>query len=173
MEPLLKLRQGAQSSPTSSPAIPQFISQQTAPAAIATAQTPAIATPTPAIAPAAAQSMPLPAEIATATSAPRRGRRSEETEAKVNGIIDAILSYNSTPGLTHADKWAISFPVVKELGKPIGATYQKIIQQVFQSRRAEIEAHHQRHDLGSRHNRGKDLSQLPQLIHINDTTATV
>lgn len=75
-------------------------------------------------------------------------------------------------GLTHADKWGISFPVVKELGKPIGATYQKAIKQVFQDRQAEIEAHHQRHGLGSRHNRGKDLSQLTQLIRIEDTAAT-
>ena len=159
LEPLLKLLQGAQAAPTPSPAIPQFIAQQTTPAAIATA-------PAPAISQAAAQSMPQPAAIASAAAAPRRGRRAEETEAKVNGIIDAILAYNNSPGLTHTDKWAISFPVVKELGKPIGATYQKIIQQVFQARGAEIEAHHQNHGLGSRHNRGKDLSQLTQLIQL-------
>ena len=94
------------------------------------------------------------------------------TEAKVNLIIDAILAYNDTPGLSHTDKWGISFPVVKELGKPMGATYQKAIKQVFEDRQAEIEAHHQRHGLGSRHNRGKDLSRLPQLIHVKDPAAT-
>ena len=94
----------------------------------------------------------------------KRGYRSKDTETKVNTIIDAIFAYNNTPGRTHGEKWAISYPVIKELGKPIGATYQRAIQQVFQARADEIEVHHQHHGLGRRHNRGKDPSQLPQLI---------
>ena len=172
LEPLLKLLQGThapvQTTPTAS-ALSQLIAQPTAPTAIAPAPA-TIAAPAPTIPPAAAQAISTPAAIATKPTAPKQTRRAGGiTEAKVNLIIDAILAYNNTPGLTHPDKWAISFPVVKELGKPIGATYQKAIKQVFEDRQAEIEAHHQHHGLGSRHNRGKDLSQLPQLIHIKDT----
>ena len=176
LEPLLKLLQGAHATAQVTPITPSVAPQPTTlhstPSEIASPPATIPASP-PAIPPAAAQSISAPTAIATPATAPKRTRRSEgATEAKVNRIIDAILAYNNTPGLTHADKWAISFPVVKELGKPIGATYQKAIKQVFEDRQAEIEAHHQRHGLGSRHNRGKDLSQLPQLIHIKDPAAT-
>ena len=175
LEPLLKLLQGThapvQTAPTVS-ALSQLIAQPTAPTAIATPPA-TIAAPAPTVPPAAAQAASAPTAIATKPTAPKQTRQSGgTTEAKVNLIIDAILAYNNTPGLNHTDKWAISFPVVKELGKPMGATYQKAIKQVFEDRQAEIEAHHQRHGLGSRHNRGKDLSQLPQLIHIKDPAAT-
>ena len=171
LEPLLKLLQGAhapvQTPPTAYP-LPQFISQPPAPTKIEPTTT--IPTPAPTIpktAPkTAAQSIAAPTEIAAAKPS-KRTRRAGETEAKVNLVIDAIIAFNNTPGLDHTDKWAISFPVVKELGKPIGATYQKTIKQVFEERQAEIEAHHQQHGLGSRHNRGKDLSQLTQLIQID------
>ena len=175
LEPLLKLLQGThapvQTLPTAS-ALSQLIAQPSVPAAIASPPA-QIAAPVATAPPAAAQAASAPAAIATAPTAPKRARSSGEiTEAKINLIIDAILAYNNTPGLSHTDKWGISFPVVKELGKPMGATYQKAIKQVFEDRQAEIEAHHQRHGLGSRHNRGKDLSQLPQLIHVKDPTTT-
>ena len=159
LEPLLKLLQGAQASPAPTPAIPQFSPQPIAQAASPTAQAPAISK-------SAAQAIPQPAAIAKEASPPKRNRRSESTEAKVNLIIDAVLAYNNTPGRPHQDKWAISFPVIKELGKPIGATYQKVIKQVVQSRQAEIEAHHQQHGLSRYHNRGNDPSRLPQLIQL-------
>ena len=172
LEPLLKLLQGAHAQPApTAPTLSQLIAQPAAPTAISTPPT-TIPAPSPTSPQAAAQAISAPAAIATKPTVPKHPRRSGGTEAKVNRIIDAILAYNNTPGLTHTDKWAISFPVVKELGKPIGATYQKVIQQVFQARQAELEAHHQRHGLGSRHNRGKDLSQLTQLIRIEDTAAS-
>ena len=174
LETLLKLLQGAHSpvQTTPTPALSQLIAQPSIPTAIATAPA-QIAAPVATAPPAAAQAASAPAEIATASTAPKRARRSGGmTEAKVNLIIDAILAYNDTPGLTHTDKWGISFPVVKELGKPMGATYQKVIKQVFEDRQTELEAHHQRHGLGSRHNRGKDLRQLPQLIHVKDPAST-
>ena len=174
LEPLLKLLQGAhppvQTAPP--PALSQLIAQPSVPSEIATAPA-QIAAPAATTPPATAQAASAPAAISTASTAPKRARRSGGmTEVKVNLIIDAILAYNDTPGLSHTDKWGISFPVVKELGKPIGATYQKAIKQVFEDRQAEIEAHHQRHGLGSRHNQGKDLSRLPQLIHVKDPSAT-
>ena len=90
----------------------------------------------------------------------------EVTKTKVNAIIDAILAYNDAPGRSLGEKWAISSPIVKELGKPIGATYQKIILQVLQERGEEIEAHHEKHGLGRCHNRGKDVGRIHQVIQV-------
>ena len=88
------------------------------------------------------------------------------TTAKVNAVIDAILALNNAPDRSHGEKWAISFPTVKELGKPIGATYQKVIPQVLEARGEEIEAHHEKYGLGRCHNRGKDVGQLTRLIQV-------
>ncbi len=85
--------------------------------------------------------------------------------AKVNRIIDAIIAYNDSPERTHAQKWTISIPIVKDLGKQIGATYQAAIQRVFTQREQEIAAHHAQHGLGKYHNRGKQ-GNITQLIHL-------
>ncbi|MBW4641311.1 MAG: hypothetical protein KME05_24470 [Gloeocapsa sp. UFS-A4-WI-NPMV-4B04] len=62
---------------------------------------------------------------------PKSSNQNYSTEAKVNRIIDAIITYNDAPERTHAQKWPISIPIVKDLGKQIGATYQAAIQRVF------------------------------------------
>lgn len=96
---------------------------------------------------------------------PKSSNQNYSTEAKVNRIIDAIIAYNDAPERTHAQKWAISIPIVKDLGKQIGATYQAAIQRVFTQREQEIAAHHAKHGLGKYHNRGKQAN-ITQLIHL-------
>ncbi len=98
-------------------------------------------------------------------SEPKSSDRSDSTEAKVNQIIDAIIAYNNAPERTHAQKWAISIPIVKELGKQVGATYQAAIQRVFTQRQQEIADHHAQHGLGKYHNRGKH-GNITQFIHL-------
>ncbi|MDJ0706295.1 MAG: hypothetical protein QNJ46_23740 [Leptolyngbyaceae cyanobacterium MO_188.B28] len=115
---------------------------------------------------------PDPGQVDAAKSAitpgnqPKQTKPAQKTAVKVNAIIDAILAFNDTPGRSHGEKWTISFPIVKELGKPIGATYQKVILQVLAERGEESEAHHENHGIGKYHNRGKDYGQLPQVIQV-------
>lgn len=96
---------------------------------------------------------------------PKTSNQNDSTEAKVNRIIDAIIAYNNAPERTHTQKWAISIPIVKDLGKQIGATYQAAIQRVFTQREQEIAAHHAQHSLGKYHNRGKQ-GNITQFIHL-------
>lgn len=96
---------------------------------------------------------------------PKSSSRNDSTETKVNQIIDAIIAYNNEPERTHAQKWAISIPIVKDLGKQVGATYQAAIQRVFTQREHEIAAHHAQHGLGKYHNRGKQ-GNITQFIHL-------
>lgn len=96
---------------------------------------------------------------------PKNSIRSDSTEAKVNQMIDAIIAYNNAPERTHAQKWAISIPIVKDLGKQIGATYQAAIQRVFTLREQEIATHHAQHGVGKYHNRGKQ-GNITQFIHL-------
>lgn len=71
----------------------------------------------------------------------------------VVGAVRAIMDYNNEPGRAHAEKWAISFPVMKDLLKGIGKATQPKINAVFQELAQEIEDHHRQHALGERHNR--------------------
>jgi TolA-binding protein len=107
----------------------------------------------------------LSPEVQASQPEPKSSSRSGSTETKVNQIIDAIIAYNNQPERTHAQKWAISIPVVKDLGKQVGATYQAAIQRVFTLREQEIAAHHAQHGLGKYHNRGKQ-GNITQFIHL-------
>ena len=107
----------------------------------------------------------VPQQKTRAQKEPKSSNQNDSTEAKVNRIIDAIIAYNNAPELTHAQKWAISIPIVKDLGKQIGATYQAAIQRVFTQREQEIAAHHAQHGLGKYHNRGK-LGNITEFIHL-------
>lgn len=107
----------------------------------------------------------LSPEVQASQPEPKSSNRSGSTETKVNQIIDAIIAYNNQPEHTHTQKWAISIPVVKDLGKQVGATYQAAIQRVFTLREQEIAAHHAQHGLGKYHNRGKQ-GNITQFIHL-------
>ncbi|TVQ21698.1 MAG: hypothetical protein EA367_05475 [Leptolyngbya sp. DLM2.Bin15] len=98
----------------------------------------------------------------TPKPAARRGRPSSKGRAastangldpNVNLALEAIFDYNSQSGLSKEDKWAVSYPVMKDLLKQVGAATQPKIKQVFDARRDEINRHHQSHGLSSRHNR--------------------
>jgi TolA-binding protein len=107
----------------------------------------------------------VPQPQTRAQKEPKSSNQNYFTEAKVNRIIDAIIAYNDSPERTHAQKWTISIPIVKDLGKQIGATYQAAIQRVFTQREQEIAAHHAQHGLGKYHNRGKQ-GNITQFIHL-------
>jgi hypothetical protein len=82
---------------------------------------------------------------------PKRIRTTENAEAKVNTAIDQIIAYNSTEGRNHSDKWAISISVLK---KATGV-FQGVIQRVFESRKDEIDRHHQVEGIGASQNHWK------------------
>jgi regulator of replication initiation timing len=85
-----------------------------------------------------------------------RGRAASDMsglDPNVNRALEAIFNYNNQSGLSKDDKWAVSYPVMKDLLKQVGAATQPKIKQVFDARRDEINRHHQSHGLSSRHNR--------------------
>ncbi|MEM7772011.1 MAG: hypothetical protein AAF327_16055 [Cyanobacteria bacterium P01_A01_bin.37] len=86
-------------------------------------------------------------------------------EAVVNAL-DAIMAYNDEPGRIFEEKWAISYPVMKELLTQVGASTQTKIKAVFDDRGKEIDHHMKKHGLGKRHNRnhqGESISDVLKL----------
>lgn len=93
---------------------------------------------------------------------------SSEIDPNVNLALEAIFHYNDQPGLEKEDKWAVSYPVMKDLLKQVGAATQPKIKQVFDARRKEIDRHHQSHGLSSRHNRVHGDRSISDFIQLKD-----
>ena len=90
--------------------------------------------------------------------------RSDKVRARINRCIDAIMTFNNIPHRPHGDKWAISVAILRQLaGCGQSAAYA-----VYNSRKDEIEAHNQSHQLDYLHNRkGQDSPHIQEVIHIS------
>ena len=80
--------------------------------------------------------------------------------------LQAILDYNDQMATSHADRWTISIPVMKDLLKQLGKATQPKIEAVLKAKRGVIEEHHRLHGLGERHNRvhkGRSVSEIIKL----------
>ncbi|MBD3885003.1 hypothetical protein IFO70_25045 [Phormidium tenue FACHB-886] len=89
-----------------------------------------------------------------------------ELDADVVQALERLMAYNNAQGRTHQERWVISVPVMKDLLKQIGKATQPKIEAVLKARASEIEAHHQEHGLGERHNRvhqGQSVSDVVTL----------
>lgn len=102
-----------------------------------------------------------------ATTASKRKQsetsQNADLDPAVMSALDAIMKYNDEPNRAFEEKWAISYPVMKELLTQVGASTQTKIQAVFNARSHEIEQHMKKHNLGKRHNRnhqGKRISDV-------------
>jgi Telomere resolvase len=84
------------------------------------------------------------------TEAPTRRNRGE-TDEKLNQIIDALISWNTSQESSDT-QMRISIPTIKGLASAMGANYQKAIQDILKDRGNELEEHHSRLLIGTRHN---------------------
>jgi hypothetical protein len=80
--------------------------------------------------------------------------------------LHAIIDFNDHFAASHRDRWAISFPVMKDLLKQVGKATQSKIDSVLKEYKDIILDHHKKHGLGARHNRvhqGKSISHIIKL----------
>lgn len=80
-------------------------------------------------------------------------RNRGETDEKLNQIIDALMSWNTSQEDSDT-QLRISIPTIKGLASAIGANYQRAIQDVLKQRENELDEHHSRLLIGTRHNAG-------------------
>jgi polyhydroxyalkanoate synthesis regulator phasin len=101
---------------------------------------------------------PVPPPTPTQPTAPKpetpvvRRNRAETTE-KLNQIIDALVSWNTSQEASDT-QLRISIPTIKGLASALGANYQPAIQELLKERAGELEEHHSRLLIGTRHNAG-------------------
>jgi hypothetical protein len=121
--------------------------------------------------PAIYTSTALPSSIyASAPPKPSRKRIPEEDAlGHIRQAVQAIMTLNDQDGRAFDDKWYISFPVVQTLLRVNGlSANQKNVAIVFEEMKQELELHHERHAIGSRHNRRHpNIEKIAQLITLS------
>jgi hypothetical protein len=81
--------------------------------------------------------------------------------------LHAILDFNDHSATSHGDRWAISFPVMKELLKQVGKATQPKIEAVLRANSEVIREHHRKHGLGDRHNRVHQGERISEVIKMS------
>jgi hypothetical protein len=93
-----------------------------------------------------------------------RKRRGELSRHKVNQYIDAIMAYNDVPERQRSDKWLITIAALKRLTH----CGQSVIYDVLSQREADIQFHHQKHQLGIFHNqKGRNAPPIESLLSLH------
>ncbi len=111
---------------------------------------------------------PKPSTSATtpSTKKPQQKPRPDKhalPQAHVHYVIDTILDYNNHPGRTHQDKWRIGVSLLKSLT----TVNQNHIYQVLKERQAQIDRHHQLHQLKKSHNqKGYSATHVHDAIQV-------
>jgi hypothetical protein len=113
-----------------------------------------------------------PTKDATQSSTPIKSRASSAPAAKTQIAVDpdalralqAILDYNDNTATSHADRWTISFPVLKDLLKQLGKATQPKIEAVLRANAQRIQQHHQKHGLSDRLNRIHQRHSISEVI---------
>jgi len=101
------------------------------------------------------------------SSEPLKPRQRQSSDLLLDPDIEralkSIMAYNDSC-TTHAEKWAISYPVMKDLLAKISKTTQSKIKAVFDAHEHQIEQHHRKHSLGQRHNRKHQDESITDVI---------
>ncbi len=115
----------------------------------------------PAIAP-----IPQPAPLPKTTGRQQRRIRDEEQALeKINEAISLIIAWNDDPSHDSNSKWFISVPAIMSLMRGSGySTSQGRVQRAIAGRKEEIDAHHEKHSLGQRHNSRHDLPITEDIV---------
>ena len=89
--------------------------------------------------------------------------RTQQAEELINHAIDKIIEFNDQEGIHHKDKFRVGIGCIRKLTR----RGDQVIRRVIENRQAELDAHHQKHQLGSTHNsKGKDAPSITTLISL-------
>jgi hypothetical protein len=101
---------------------------------------------------------------------PSRKRIPEEDAlGHIRRAVQAIMNLNDQEGRAFDDKWYISFPVVQTLLRAYGlSANQKNVSVVFDEMKDQLDNHHDKHHLGSRHNRRHpNIGKIKEVVTLN------
>jgi hypothetical protein len=94
----------------------------------------------------------------------------EDALGHIRRAVQAIMEFNDQQGRAFDDKWYISFPVVQTLLRAYGlSANQKNVSVVFEEMKEELEEHHDKYNIGSRHNRRHpNVGKIKDLVRLDE-----
>jgi hypothetical protein len=102
-------------------------------------------------------------------STARASSSNADLDSAVVHALESIMEYNDAPNRKFEEKWAISYPVMKELLTQVGASTQTKIKAVFDARSKDIDQHMRKHKLGKRHNRNHQGESISDVLKLSPT----
>lgn len=110
--------------------------------------------------------------LVDASEPPKPSRKripEEDALGHIRRAVQALMTLNDQEGQAFDDKWYISFPVVQTLLRAYGlSANQKNVAAVFEEMKDELEEHHDKHQIGSRHNRRHpNMEKIKELVNLN------
>ncbi len=93
----------------------------------------------------------------------KRPTPTQPLDVDVVEAIQAIIEYNDSRS-SHADKWMISYPVMKDLLASSGKATQSKIKAVFDVNSELIDEHHRKHGLSHKHNRSHQGRSITEFV---------
>jgi hypothetical protein len=120
------------------------------------------------------RSTPLSTQLSPTdpTEPPKPSRKripEEDALGHIRQAVQTIMHLNNQHDRSFDDKWYISFPVLQTLLRSYGlSANQKNVSVVFDELKQELEHHHERHAIRSRHNRRHpNIEKITQLVNLN------
>lgn len=108
---------------------------------------------------------PAPQPKATVATSKKRIKNEDQALGKINQAIDLIMAWNDDPSHDSNRKWFISVPAILSLIRGSGySASQGRVTAAMTNRKAEIDAHHEKHGLGQRHNTRHDLPITEDIV---------
>lgn len=120
------------------------------------------------------RSTPLSTQLSIVLPEPPKPSRKripeEDALGHIRRAVQALISLNDQEGRAFNDKWYISFPVVQTLLRANGlSANQKNVAIVFEEMKEELEHHHDKHAIGSRHNRRHpQIEKIAELVSLGE-----
>ncbi len=110
-----------------------------------------------------------PIDVPEPPKSSRKRIPEEDALGHIRRAVQALMSLNDQQGRAFDDKWYISFPVVQTLLRAYGlSANQKNVAAVFEEMKQELEEHHDKHAIGSRHNRRHpNVEKIAQIVNLN------
>jgi hypothetical protein len=121
------------------------------------------------------QSLSTPLSTQSSINLPEPPKPSRKRIPEVDALghikqaVQALISLNDQEGRAFNDKWYISFPVVQSLLRANGfSANQKNVAAVFEELKEALEHHHEKHQIGSRHNRRHPkIEKIAELVSLS------
>ena len=108
-----------------------------------------------------------PPAVSPVTAPPQNTRliSAQGIDPQIVDAVETVMTYNDAQ-TAHGDKWTISYTVMRDLLATVGKATTPKIKLVFDHMKSQLDEHHAKHGLSSRHNRCHKDEKVTEFIKL-------